>query len=234
MAVSPPPNFDLRLALDRFSSIETDRLRRYVELAEELKACRFFQQRKQTLEISFSAEKGMTFNLPHGDDDELITTMAARLRTLHTEGSRAGTASFERTARLLRAHAEARQNPSADWIRTLLDHYQSQVELASNSALIGLVREHTDEQGNTVSETVVAPDEPFWDWMYGVYLHADPERYARVQECRYIGAHKFNFLKMASDLAKVYFAFSGIVRDVLDEPDLLPAEPLGPGGEPNA
>jgi hypothetical protein len=224
MAVSPPPNFDLREALDPFSIEETHRLRRYVELAEELKACRFFQPRKQTLEISFSAEDGMTFTLPHGDDDELITAMAARLRTLHTEGSRAGTASFGRTARLLRAHATAQQNASADWIRTLLDHYEAQVELASNSALIGLVREDVDDEGNTVSETLVAPDEPFWDWMYGVYLHADPEKYARVQQWQYIGAHKFNFLKMASDLARVYFAFSGIVRDVLDEPDLLPTE----------
>ena len=98
------------------------------------------------------------------------------------------------------------------------------MELASNSALIGLVREDVDDEGNTVSETLVAPDEPFWDWMYGVYLHADPEKYARVQQWQYIGAHKFNFLKMASDLARVYFAFSGIVRDVLDEPDLLPTE----------
>ena len=90
MAVSPPPNFDLREALDPFSIEETHRLRRYVELAEELKGCRFFQPRKQTLEISFSAEDGMTFTLPHGDDDELITAMAARLRTLHTEGSPGG------------------------------------------------------------------------------------------------------------------------------------------------
>jgi hypothetical protein len=81
-ADSPLRDFDLRQALDPFSTEETQRLRRYVELADELGACRFFQQRKQTLEISFSAEEGMTVDLPV---DELITTMAARLRTLHRD-----------------------------------------------------------------------------------------------------------------------------------------------------
>src|SRR5262245_45063213 len=48
MAVSAPPNLDLQQALEPFSTEETRRLRRYVDLAEELRACRFFQQRKQT------------------------------------------------------------------------------------------------------------------------------------------------------------------------------------------
>jgi hypothetical protein len=51
----------------------------------------------------------MSFDLPHGQDDELITTMVAHLRKLHTEGH-AGTASFQRTVRLLRAHASAIDN----------------------------------------------------------------------------------------------------------------------------
>jgi hypothetical protein len=55
MALSPPPDFALQQALEPFSTEEADRLRRYVELAEDLKACRFFQQRKQTLEITFSS-----------------------------------------------------------------------------------------------------------------------------------------------------------------------------------
>jgi hypothetical protein len=147
--------------------------------------------------------------------------MVARLRTLHTKG-KAGTASFPRIARLLRAHTARRDNASADWIRKLLDHYQAQVELASNSALVGLVKEHQDAEGNTVSEPV-SLDETFWDWAYGVYLHDDPDRFARVEKWRYIGAHKFNFVKMASDLAKVYYSFFGIVRDVLEEPALVPS-----------
>jgi hypothetical protein len=221
MPKSPPPDLDLREALEPFTAEEVRQLRRYVQLATNLRESRFFEQYHQKLEIRVSPEEGVTFDLPHGQDDEAITTMVARLRTLHTKG-RAGTASFPRTARLLRAHTIGRDNASADWIRKVLDHYQAQVELATSSALIGLVKEHQDAEGNIVNEPV-SPDEPFWDWIYGVYLHDDPDRFARVEAWSYIGAHKFNFLKMASDLAKVYFSFFGIVRDVLEEPDLVPS-----------
>ena len=147
--------------------------------------------------------------------------MVTRLRKLHTEG-RPGTASFKRTVQLLRAHTVEGDSSNADWFRKVLDHYEGQVELATESALIGLAKERVDDEGNTISEAV-SPDETFWDWVYGVYLHDDPDRLARVEEWRLIGAHKFNFLKMASDLAKVYYSFFGIVRDVLEEPGLVPS-----------
>jgi len=111
------------------------------------------------------------------------------------------TAKADGTARLVRAHVQSRQNSSATGLGLFSITIRpggAGVELG----LIGLVREEVDEKRNTVSETTVSPGEPFWDWMYGVYLHAAPERYERVQQWRYIGAHKFNFLKMASDLAR--------------------------------
>jgi hypothetical protein len=233
---SPPPDFDLREALEPFTAEEVRQLRRYIELAQELRDSRFFEQYRQTFEIRFS-EGTMTSELPFGEDDELITTMVARLRKLHSPGREAGTASFERIVRLFRAHGDVIDNASADWFRKVLDHYQAQVELASTSALIGLAKERVDEEGDTVSETV-SPADMFWDWVYGVYLHDDPGRFARVQEWSFTGAHKFNFLKMASDLAKIYYSFLGIVRDVLEEPGLVPApsedDKKGPGAEPNA
>jgi hypothetical protein len=221
VAESPPPDFSLVQALAPFSSEEVRRLRRYIELANELRESRFFDQRVQKFEINVSPE-GMTFDLPYGKDDELVTTMVARLRKLHTPG-KPGTASFEQTSNLLRAHTDGRDNASADWFRRVLDHYHARVELAMRESLIGLVREQVDAEGKTVSETV-PPHEMFWDWVYGVYLHDDEDRLARIEAWRLTGAHKFNFLKMASDLAKIYFSFFGIVRDVLNEPSLAPRE----------
>ena len=68
----------------------------------------------------------------------------------------------------------------------------------------------------------MTPDENFWDWIYGEHLHDDPTWRVRLEAWAPVGAHKFNFLKMASDFAKIYYAFSGIVREVLAEPDLCP------------
>jgi hypothetical protein len=216
---SPPPEFELKQALTPFSTDEARKLRRYVHLATQLKESGFFQQRCQSLEINFS-EEGMSFDLPHGEDEELITVMVARLRKLHTEGP-SGTASFIRIVRLMRAHTSAIDNVSADWFRTVLDHFQSEAERASRSALIGLTIEPVNGKGK--APTPISPEEMFWDWVYGVYLHDDPERLARVEAWKGIGAHKFNFLKIASDLGKVYFGFTGIVQEVLDEPELVEA-----------
>jgi hypothetical protein len=47
-------------------------------------------------------------------------------------------------------------------------------------------------------------------------------RDARASKPGHTEAHKFNFLKIASDLAKVYYGFSGIVREVLAERELVP------------
>ena len=127
MSDSPPSDFELRQALEPFTAEEIARLDRYVELAEQLKSSRFFDQYKQRFEIRTSGQ-GIEVNLPY-DDDEAVTAMAVRLRKLHLE-ERADAASFPRTVRLLRAHTEGRTNSSADWIRRLLAHYESQVEIA--------------------------------------------------------------------------------------------------------
>jgi hypothetical protein len=50
----------------------------------------------------------------HGEDDELVTAMAPRLRKLHTEGRR-DAASFPRIVQLLRAHAEPKNNSHSKW-----------------------------------------------------------------------------------------------------------------------
>jgi hypothetical protein len=218
---SPPPEFELKQALTPFSPEEARQLRRYVQLATELKESAFFQQRRQSLEIKVS-EEGTSFDLPHGEDEELITVMVARLRKLHTEGP-SGTASFIRIVRLLRAHMFEVDNVSADWFRIVLDHYQSGADRASRTALIGLTIEPIDGQGK--APIPISPEEMFWDWVYGVYLHDDPERLARVEAWKGIGAHKFNFLKIASDLTRVYFGFTGFVQGVLDAPELVGAPP---------
>ena len=162
----------------------------------------------------------MSYAMPFGEDEDKITAMAARLRKLHTEG-RSGTASFSRTVGLVRSHVTPDRNSSAKWLETVLDHHETQAELATKGALIGLVVERQGPDGETVSEEI-SPEQIFWDWLYGVYLHDDEDRLERVEAWQSIGAHKFNFLKTASDLAKVYYAFFGIVRDVLAEPELCP------------
>jgi hypothetical protein len=227
MADRPPPDFSLADALTPFSPEEVDRLKRYVERAKQLKESRFFQQEAK-FNINVSPE-GMTFDLPRGEDEELVTTMVARLRNLHSEG-RPGTASFVRTVRMLRGHTEGRKNPSADWFRKVLDDREARVEQVMSTSVIGLVREHVDAEGNVVSTEEVAPDEPFWDWIYGVYLHDDEGRLARVQSWAPQPVHQFNFLQMANDLARLYYAFSGIVLEVLEEPALVPdASPAASG-----
>jgi hypothetical protein len=215
---SPPTDFELHEAFEPFSKDEAGRLRHYIELCEKLRGSRFFDQYVQRFEIKASSDS-ISFELPY-DDDEAVTTMVARLRKLHLE-ERPGAASFPRTVRLLRQHTQGRNNPSVDWIRKLLDHYEQQVDLATQAVVIGLSREVTDAQGNTISEPVT-PDENLWDWVYGELLHDDADRRARLKAWAPIEAHRFNFLKIASDLAKVYYSFSGIVREVLEESVLMP------------
>jgi hypothetical protein len=57
--------------------------------------------------------------------------------------------------------------------------------------------------------------------MYGVYLHDDADRLARVQSWTPEPIHRFIFLQMAHDLARIYYAFTGIVNEVLAEPALV-------------
>ena len=221
VAGSPPKDFSLAEALAPFSDEEVDRLRRYVGLAKELKSSRFFQQ-PQNFEINFNQE-GMRFEMPFGEDDEAVTVMVTRLRKLHVPG-KPGTASFPHTARLLRAHTDGLTNPSADWFREVLDNRESAVADVTNRSLIGLHREHTDRAGTVVKSETVPPDQPFWDWLYGVYLHDDEDRLKRVKSWADLSpVHRFNFLQMAADLARVLYGFSGIVTEVLEEPGLLPA-----------
>jgi hypothetical protein len=222
MSESPPTDFELQKAFEPFSADESSRLRRYVELCEELRRSRFFDQYVQRLEIKASSDT-ISFDLPY-QDDEAVTTMAARLRKLHLE-ERAGAASFPRTVRLLRQHAKRRRNPNGDWIRKLLEHFEKQVELATQTVLIGLARETTDAQGNVITEAVT-PDENFWDWVYGELLHDDVARRERLRAWAPIEAHRLNFLQIASSLGKIYYGSSGIVREVLEEPALNSTTPL--------
>jgi hypothetical protein len=215
----PPPDFALAEALSPFTDEEAARLRRYVELAEQLKGSGFFQQGKAKFEIK-STPEGMSSELSHREDEEAVTVMVARLRKIHTEG-RSGTASFPRTLKTLRRHTEERANASADWFREVLDSREEDVKLVLSTSLIGLVVEHRDDEGNLVKSVPLEPDQPFWDWVYGVYLHDDEEKLARVKYWTPMGAHRFNFLQMAWDLTRVYYGFTGIVREVLEEPALV-------------
>jgi hypothetical protein len=152
--------------------------------------------------------------------------MVARLRNLHEEG-RSGTASFPRTVRMLRAHARG-SSPSAQWFRHVLDNRETAVREATSTSLIGLVREHLDDEGNLVRTEEVPASEPFLDWMYGVYLHDDEERLARVQSWAPQPIHRFGFLQMADALARIYYGFTGIVNEVLVEPGLVPQQEHSP------
>jgi hypothetical protein len=91
------------------------------------------------------------------------------------------------------------------------------------SSLIGLVKERVDDQGNVVSESL-PPEQVFLDWVYAIYLHDDEDRLARLADWDPIPVHRFNFLQMAGDLSRAYYGFSGIPREVLTEPTLLPAD----------
>jgi uncharacterized protein YkuJ len=220
MPDEPPADFSLTDALAPFTQEEFARLRRYVELAEELKRSRYFQQKEsQKLEINFSGERA-SFDFRYPEDEELVTVMVARLRKLHTRG-RPGTASFKRTVLLLRQHTEGRAGTSTDWFRKVLEWHEAYVEQISTSALVGLARESVDDEGNVVEE-VARPAETFWDWVYAVYLHADEDRLARIESWRpFGGLQKFIFLQMATDLSRAYYGFFGIVREVLEEPGLM-------------
>jgi len=57
--------------------------------------------------------------------------------------------------------------------------------------------------------------------LYGVYLHDDEDKLERVEEWKLLPVHQFIFLQIATNLARAYFAFTGIVREVLDEPALV-------------
>jgi hypothetical protein len=216
----PPANFSLRDALTAFSADEVVRLERYNRRATELKDSRFFQTpAKFTMNVV--AGRDATFDLARGEDEEQVTTMVTRLRNLHEEG-RPGTASFPRTVSLLRGHTKGK-SPSARWFRVVLDDRQANVPHVTSRALIGLAREYVDKDGNVIRSEDVPPDEPFLDWMYGYYLHDDEERLARIQSWAPQPIHRFNFLQMASELARIYYGFTGIVKEVLAEPSLLPA-----------
>jgi hypothetical protein len=162
----------------------------------------------------------MTFELPHGEDDELVTAMVTRLRKLHVEG-KSNAASFQRTVQMLRGHTEGRANASAEWFREVLDAREADVERILKTSMIGLSRQTVDAAGNVVSNEAIQPDETFWDWVYGVYLHDDEDKLERVEEWKLLPVHQFIFLQIATNLARAYFAFTGIVREVLDEPALV-------------
>jgi hypothetical protein len=146
--------------------------------------------------------------------------MLVRLRNL-ADGGRPGTASFPQTLEILRSHIKGRGDPSADWFHKVLDNKEARVAEIKSTSLIGLYAESVGAEGQTVSEAA-SPEETFLDWLYGVYLHADEERLARVEFWRPLsGAHEFNFLQMADSLAREYYGFTGIVKEVLDDPALV-------------
>jgi hypothetical protein len=215
----PPADYGTAEALTPFTDVEANRLRRYVHLADELGQSRFFAQ-EQKLQIKMPAKRA-TYDLPHGEDDELVTAMVTRLRKLHVKG-RPAAASFPRIAQLIRAHAEPRANLHSQWLLEVLDSYEQEVARVSTSSLIALVVQRVDADGKKVAETVSAK-QTFYDWLYGVYLHDDEKKLARVERWRPLPVHRFNFLGMATDLARCYCAFSGIVRGVLAEPALVPS-----------
>jgi hypothetical protein len=206
---APPRGYAIGKALTPFSETESRRLRRYVEHVKRLRHSSFFEQEGLGLEIKLTSASMSAEVLPrnaHGD--ELVTTMVARLRNVHAVG-RPGAASFPQIVGMLRSHAERKGNQHSRWLLKVLDREEATIRTILDVALIGLVHQRVDAEGNVISSESITPEQAFKDWLYGVYLHDDEERLMRVEQWKAIPVHRYTFLQTATQLSRAYYAFSG-------------------------
>jgi hypothetical protein len=218
----PPAGYNIAEALTPFSVIEVHRLRRYVRHAEELRVSRYFEDAKKDTVVMFAPGR-VDFDVPeNAADEEKLAAMLIRLRKLHAPG-RASEASFPRIVKMLRSHAQAKGNWHSEWFLQVIEHEEEGIRLILSTSFLKLVGELKDVEGNVLSRELVTPEQAFTDWLYGKYLHDDEDKLERVEYWLPVPIHRFTFLQTAAKLARAYYAFTGIVREVLDEATLAPS-----------
>jgi hypothetical protein len=185
-----------------FSPDEIGNMERYLHLAHELRRCRYFTEEERTLNVRM--EKGMTTKWEQKMPDGGATRdMLGLLRQLFGDGERA---SFASVVAILRLHADSTSAEGQQLLTTLdsFEEFRDRV-LAS-----------WDLEICTSENEAPPPLEVFLDWMYGEFLHSDPDKAARIE--RLDGPfrlYEWQFHRVSDRLASVFTRFTPVVAAAL-------------------
>lgn len=204
-ALIVPPTYTVAKAALR-GGVATDAdlaaMRRYLKLAEELRSCRYFVDEERSMKVTM--DKGVTTSweqtLPSAGSTR---DMLAVLRQLFGDGERA---SFAKVAALLRRLADP-SAPQGTELLVVVDAFEQ--------ARKG-VQDSWDAQPGGAEVQPHPPLNVFLDWMYGEFLHSDPEKAKRIQQLdTEFKLYEWQFHWVAERLAVVFDRFVRIVGSAL-------------------
>jgi len=203
-------SLDLESALDKFGQVELQRLRRYVEKADELRGSQFLSE-QQAFQPQTDHAGHVTYEITNATR-EVVSAIIPPLRMLYSQNDNV---SFVRVRALIGRHAAARKTAEGDRLLEILTLYK----LRANQILtfdpdMGMYE--VGEMGEVTPTHKPTTREIFEDWLYGEFLHDDEERLARIEGWRSIGIHEFLFLSTARQLAVLYAQFGNrVVRPIV-------------------
>jgi hypothetical protein len=200
-----PATYRLRVAAFSGTALSPDELsamRRHVRLADDLRRCRYFAEEERSMSVTM--DKGQIKSSEQALPDAGSTRdMLGLLRQLFGDKDRS---SFASMARLLRDHADPASAEGQELL-ALISRFESVRQ--------GVLDSWDAQPGGTEH----APHPPltvFLDFMYGEYLHSDPEKGSRIAQLNEFQLYEWQFHWVSERLAVLYSSFARLVARALD------------------
>lgn len=180
-------------------------MQRHVRLVHDLQRCRYFTEEERSLDVTMDrgVTKSWDMTLP---DAGATRDMLGLLRQLFGDGERA---SFASMVAILRPHADA-DSPEGQRLLEMVEAFERMRQSVLDSWDLTGGQDSSPHPPLTV----------FLDWMYGEYLHSDPEKAQRIEQLDHFRMYEWQFHWVAERLAMLFARFAGIVGTALDAAQL--------------
>lgn len=203
-------------AFTPFQESERQLLRRYVQQAEDLQRCGFFERGEKLQVTIFNKKEKEGSNLNYPGED-MLRSLLMVLRTFYAPRE---PANFNVIRNMLARHAKDREGPVAAAALGELRDYKTGAQKVFARSPIVMQEELTDAAGN-VESRIISAKSIFEDYLYGGYFHRQEDRLQRIERWETMPIPKFIFIQSATALANVYVHFAGLVSAILSEPSLI-------------
>jgi hypothetical protein len=172
-------------------------MRRYVNLADDLRRCRYFTEQERSVKVTFD---GWDVKLP---DAGATRDMLGLLRQLFGDGERA---SFTAITGLLKRHADGSSAAGQELSETI-----TTFENVRQGVL-----DSWDAQPGGIETSPQPPLTVFLDWMYGEFLHSDADKAERIEQLdTRFRLYEMQFHWVSERLAILFTSFARLVDSAL-------------------
>jgi len=192
-----------------FDAEETRRLTTFADDVDSFVNSAFFKDLKLSLTVG-AEELGPLGERLEYPGEEAVRAVAALFRSLYESGEHA---SFHATLNLLSRHVRER-NPSSE--QEVLDIFRGLKRWKAQALRPRGLR-------IAINGQELLPRDLIELFLYGVYLHKDPEKVALLEQFAPVGILQLEFLSTMQILSKLYGATAReVVRPILETPSLVP------------